>query len=132
MKKIRIGMYRKYLEKMYWDELDVYPLTTVIKPNKSTVNEISNVPTLTGVSCKISFSPKPDQSNVMGNATNPINQQICIITSPDVNIKKGDKLVIRKMSENDEVMATYSGTTGNHPKMFQGHQEILFSIVGDA
>ena len=132
MKKIKIGKYRKYLEMMYCDEFDIYPLQLIVKPNKTTANQIATSPTQTNISCKISFKPKPDQSNVMGNATNPINQQICILTSPNIAVKKGDKLVIRKLSENGQTMATYSGTTGSNPKMFEGHQEILFSIVGDA
>jgi len=133
MKKIKIGSYQKYIEMTYIDEMDIYPLTLVRKANNSTANIISPTASVTAQSCKISFKPKPDQSDVMASANNPINQQINVFCSPIVPVKKGDKLVLRKMNEDGvTVMATYSGNTNNNPKMFQGHQELLFTILGDA
>ena len=117
---------------MYSDEMDVYNLE-VVKDDDGTENNSMPVnPTYTSIPCKISFKPKPDQSNVMATANNPINQQVNIFCSPSYKIKKGAKIVTRKMSEAGEVMETYSGNTINKSKMFEGHQEILFTILGDA
>jgi hypothetical protein len=132
MKKIKIGVYRKHIERLYWDEFDIYRLTTIKKANNATQNVIPTTPTYSGIPCKISFKPKPDQSSAMTDANNPINQQIKIFCPPDTDIKKGDRLVIRKMSETGEVMDIFKGDTSNKPAVFVGHKEVLFTQEGDA
>ena len=123
---------KKHFQKLYKDKLTVKPLIKILDDVGAEINTYSNIASYTDEPCKISFKPKPDQSDDIQSFNNPIAQQIKIFCDPNLIINKGDKFVIKIVNQDGVERTTYEGITNNKPQIFDSHQEILFTLVEDA
>ncbi len=109
---------RKYFEKMYDSECDIYENKEVTKKNKSTNYE--EVKVYEKQACRLSYSSK--------NAANPTDNQsnlfmtIKLFISPDIKIKPGSKIIVT----NDKGIGHFKSS--GIPAVYDTHQEIVLEI----
>ena len=112
---MKLSSFGNILSVMYLDRFDIHRYAD---------------PALSDIPCKISYS-NSDLAESSREDTNPIEQSIKLFCRPDVQVNKGDMLMVHRMSDDGEVIQTFSGTA-NAPNKFLTHQEIMFTEVGDA
>ena len=111
---------------MYSDVIEVY------RSEKTIVNGITRVTDLGKVfegNCKISFGDRDDrtvENDFYVTGYLPIN----IITFPESDIIKGDKIIARRY-EGNEVISEYQGIA-NKPQIYMSQMEFMFVDKGKA
>ena len=127
---MKLSSFENTLSVLYLDRFDIHRYDESLNEDGTVSNLPSADPTLSDIPCKISYS-NSDLAESSREDTNPIEQSIKLFCRPDVQVNKGDMLMVRRMSENGQVVQTFSGTA-NAPNKFLTHQEIMFTEVGDA
>ncbi len=127
---MNLGAFSPILSLLYSDKMAVKRHQTATNPDGTTYNAVPDAPLYDDISCRISFSSS-DNSETNQEDSNPIRLEIKVFCSPTVDIKKGDIITAKRLSDNGEVLETYTGIA-NLPFMYVTHQEIRLTQVGDA
>jgi hypothetical protein len=122
------GTIRKILESQFKDRMDVFRYENSKNLDGTTAINVSLVPVLKAVPCKMSFreTKREDASDIQIDE-NPITYQPKVFCAHDVGLKAGDFITIQIIDETGKVVATYTGNLGM-PSIFLTHQEVVFSI----
>lgn len=109
---------------LYTDELTTYRHDTVMIGDGTTrLTQLNmDLPFQSGVACRISFGT-PDNPQSMAEDFNKKNIKVVIFCAPDVDVIKGDYLVVHRIDDVGNVLATYQGRAGL-PSQFTTHKEI--------
>ena len=97
------------------DEIDIGRRTIIQNPDGTIGETNQEVPIYKNISCHISFDniDNPDESTV---DSEPIITMITINCPLEVDLQKGDYITARKLSNNGEVIGTYTGIIGSPNK----------------
>lgn len=126
---MNLGSFGKMLNTLYTDKMSIFRHTEVLNDDTTTSVEESETPVYTDIPCRISFT-STDNPETTKEDSNPVYLQIKLFCSADIDVQKGDKIVVQRI-DNGNVIATYKGTA-NLPLQFVTHKEILLVQVGDA
>ena len=119
------------LSSMYTDRLTVKRVAKVTNPDGTTGIGKNKTEVYTDVKCRISFESEDNSINTKED-TNPKSIRTKVFCDTNLDIKKGDTLIVQKMAEDAvTILATYQGLAGL-PCKFVSHQEVLINEVGDA
>lgn len=121
--------YTKTLKSMYVDQMDVYKYGEIMAEDGTTDKGLCEHPYLISVPCLLSFhtDDSPESKKV---EYNPLSLGATIFCSPQIAIKKGYQVIVRKM-HNEKVIATYKGKA-NAGRKYPTHQQIRIEQVGHA
>lgn len=119
---------RKVLESRMVDRSDIYRRRSEKNIDGTTAVRLSKTPIATDVPSRISFIryrvENPSDKRV---DENPIEVAVKIFFPVMTDIKAGDKVVLRRMSSEGEVLYTYSGMVGL-PATYDTHTEVMLDI----
>lgn len=123
----------KLYELLYRDRMDITSVQETTDEDGATVNGYPNVPQQVDVPCRISFSSK-DTPKETGELYNKVETYPIIFCSPSVNVKAGDKIVVRRLDDEGNVYETYEGmlAISGRSNKYETHQEFALSMKGDA
>lgn len=124
-----LTLMRKVNNMLYTDTLDIYRFGEVRESDHTTTTDYPATPTHEGIPCRISKKDF-DSTLLTGGDSNPTNYQMEIFCGPEVNVKKGDRIVLTKVIEGIRTIE-YEGIAGL-PAVYETHQEFLMSHGGDA
>lgn len=119
---ISMKKYSAQLEKLYTDTCTVIEKQKIKTPSKQT--RFKDVTVLSDVKCRLSTSSIPYAS---GGDVSSIAKEIKLFVSPDINIKPGSKVIVKKILEDGiTIEETYSccGYAG----AYQTHREYQLEI----
>lgn len=112
------------------DKMDIYRRTDIVNPDGTTGETSPLVPFYTDVPCHIAFV-SADNPNPATSDTQPIVVGLRIHCSLDIDIQKADYLIVKKLSNNGEVLETYKGLVGE-PKVSQSRKSVEMKMETDA
>lgn len=115
---------------MYGDTMTIYRHTQAVGADGTTSTSVVPTPIASGIKCRLSYTQSDDPETTMEDK-NPVYLQIQVFCASTVDVHKGDKLVIQKLSDAGAVLKSYTGIA-NLPFMYVTHQEILLVEVGEA
>lgn len=127
---MRIASFGSILSSTYTDTMNIYRHISIINDDGTKGIEMPKTPIYADVKCRISFENKDYPQSNMEDA-NPIRLAIKVFCGPEVNVHKGDKLIIKRLDESGNIMMTYEGIA-NLPFTYTTHKEIEIVKVGDA
>lgn len=127
---MRLSKFSKIMSKMYTDKMEVKRHEEVTNDDGTTGIQLLTVSKLDNVPCRISFVTK-DYPLTSLEDKNPIRLDVKVFCDVDVDIKKGDLLIIDRLDDNGQTITTYKGIS-NLPYRFVTHQEIELVKVGEA
>ena len=112
---IDLKKFRGIAEKLYTGECDFeYKSNTTGVIKQQEVKLFENIP------CRISY--KNNNSSTENEAASSAEQTIVLFISPDIDIKRGSKVVV---TQNDRTVAYKSS---GEPAVYQTHQEIRLEL----
>lgn len=127
---MRFNSLSSVFKQLYKDQLTNYRHKSSVNDDGTTGSALEENPVHAAVQCRISFK-KPDDSVSNREDRNPINLGIKIFCDTTVDVKKGDVIVAKKLDDDGNVLATYTGIA-NMPYVYPSHQEIEITNEGDA
>jgi hypothetical protein len=127
---MKLGMVSKVLAKTYKDLMSISRYEAVVGEDGTTQTTLKLIPTYTDIPCRVSFSDS-DNSETTKDDSNPIYMEIKVFCGPQVDIKKGDKLVVTCKDDDGTTLKTYNGNA-NLPFTYVSHKEIRITEVGEA
>lgn len=127
---INTSGFSKILQLFHTDVFDVHRYIKTQDEDGATVNQLSPVPSLSGIKCRISYASEDDSKNLSDGA-NLQYQTVDIFTSPNMDIRKGDYIVATRIGTGGTVLATYNGLA-NLPSFYDNHIKITVVIEGKA
>lgn len=127
---MKLSGFGHILKIMYTDKMSISRCVETENADGTTDVSTNEKPVYIDIPCRISFSAT-DNPESNKEDTNPKYLQIKVFCNPEVDVIKGDKLVVSKLDDNGNVITTYTGTA-NLPQQFITHKEVLLVEVGDA
>lgn len=127
MNKIKIGFVNKFIERMYNDKIEIHRFQKIKQPNGVTTRDTIMLGTFEG---KLSFGQNDDihrETQFLTTGNLPVKLFVPIT----VPVKKGDLVIAHRLSDDGEVMETYTGTV-NRPNVYTSHKEVAFADVRNA
>lgn len=123
----------KLYELLYQDRMDITSVEETTDEDGATVNDYSTTPQQTDIHCRISF-PDKDAPKEPGELYNKVEIYPVIFCSPTVNVKAGDKIVVRRLDDDGNVYETYEGmlAISGRANKYETHQEFILSMKGKA
>jgi hypothetical protein len=121
---------RAIISKLYSDKMSITRLQEVVGADGTTNVIESDEPLYKDIACRISFS-SVDNPDGITDSNNPQHLQIKVFCDPNIDVKKGDTLVVERFNEDGSSLASYKGTA-NLPLSYVTHKEILLVNAGDA
>ena len=111
---------------LYDDRMDIY--RTVKENNDDNTTDISYEPTplYTDIKCRLSFS-SDDTGSDSEVDRNPVKFNPKLFCEPQVDLKAGDYVVVRRYADNGSVIKTYQGQVAL-PSWYSTHQEAFVQI----
>lgn len=111
---------------MYNDRMDIY--RTAKETNEDSTIDVSYEPTplYSDVACRLSFN-SDDTGSDSEVDRNPVKLSPKLFCKPDVDLKAGDYVVVRRYANNGSVAKTYEGTVAL-PSWYSTHQEAFMRI----
>ncbi|AVF27079.1 ABC transporter ATP-binding protein [Paenibacillus larvae] len=113
--------HRKTIEKMYEDQATISGFREVTKPNGST--NLAPVVVYENQPCRI--SQRALGANTQTDAENKISYETKLFISPDLHIKQGDVVKVRRGTGEKEY-------TAGEPFLYPTHQEVSLQRKGYA
>ncbi len=116
---------------MYTDKIDVWRLVDTIDPKTGTSSQqYVQVDNLIDQPCRLSYDKygQADKAVVPDGDTNPIKFQPVIFVPNEYDIRKGDKLVVRRLSFGGEVLATLQGIAAS-PSFYPTGKQVYMSVL---
>lgn len=113
---IDLKKFRGIAKKLYTGKCDVFEN----KSNTSGVIKQQEVKTFENIPCRISY--KNNSSSTENEVASSAEQAIVLFLSPDIDIKKGSKVVV---TQNNRTI-TYKSS--GEPAVYQTHQEITLEL----
>jgi len=112
--------------------MDITSVEETVASDSSTLNTYPKEPQQKDIPCKVSQTSK---DTVEDEALHePIKSNPVIFCSPDIQVKAGDRVAVRKCYSDGTVYETFTGflaETGR-PNRFVTHQEFELKMDGDA
>lgn len=123
----------KLYDLLYRDRMDITSVEEATDEDGATVNGYPSTPQQVDVPCRISFSGK-DAPKEPDQLYNKVEIQPVIFCNPMVNVKAGDKIVVRRLDDEGNVYETYEGMLAISGKSnkYETHQEFALSMKGEA
>lgn len=109
-------------EFLYRDSLDIYRYTEVTQGDGTTHLVMPSTPLYSGIACRISIE-QPDSSAFTADDLNRPHLNAKLFCSTTVDIRKGDRVIVKRYNPDESVLATYEGNVGL-PFKYPTHQEI--------
>lgn len=127
---MNLSVFKNAFNLLYTDRMDIY--RTIEETSiDGTTNVVSDAnPIYKDIKCRISFSDQ-DSAETSLEDRNPIHLNVKIFCGPEVDLQKGDKLILNRLNDDGSVMTTYSGIV-NLPLVYPTHLEAQIIEVGDA
>lgn len=122
---IDLSGYADALAMLYSDSCDVFRYTPVVDKHGGTRVSRSQVPVYQEVACLIS-PVQADDANPRELSHIPSEQLLSIHVKPDIELRAGDYLVLRKMRRR-VVQRQYRGTIGE-PKVYPTHIKAILKL----
>jgi hypothetical protein len=118
---------------LYRDRMDITSVQETEDEDGATVNGYPNEPQQKNIPCRISF-PNKDTPKEKDELYNKVKINPIIFCDPEVDVKAGDKIVVRRLDELGNVYATYEGMLAISGKSnkYETHQEFQLNMDGDA
>lgn len=127
---MKLSGFANCFKQLYTDKFANYRHINSAQEDGTTGISLEPTPVQSNVSCRISFKNE-DNSEPTLEDRNPIYLGLKIFCSSEIDVKKGDKIIVDRLSDSGDILESYSGIA-NLPKMYTTHQEILLTEVGDA
>ena len=110
---------REAIESLYEDSCDVIEKRSITDPVTKKTN-FEEVTIFEGYPCKLSFSTLPSTS---GENTSSVVQSVKLFISPDISIKPGSKITVKRQ---DGSFTDYASS--GKPAVYASHQEIALEL----
>lgn len=123
---MKLGAFAGIITTMFSDKMDITRYIDKENEDGSTETALSDAPIYTDVPCRISFSSDENPGDTDIDNT-PVKLSPKIFCKVDADLRTGDHITVRRLNDNNEVIATYSGKVGM-PAVFVSHKEALFHI----
>ena len=111
---------------LYKDRVDIYRTVKSEDDDNTTAISYDPEPLYTDVLCRLSFS-SDDTGTDSDVDRNPVRFNPKLFCSPDVDLKAGDYVTIKRCDDNGGVIRTYSGMVAD-PSWYSTHQEAFVRI----
>ena len=128
---MKLSGFSGIIETMFLDRMTINRYVEEEQEDGSTNTVLSNTPLYTDVPCRVSFLTSGEKPNDNEVDDTPINLMPKLFCKLSTDIKEGDFIVVTRVDDSGNVIATYSGKVGR-PFVFITHKEALFSIEGSA
>lgn len=113
---IDLSKFKGIAERLYTGKCDVFEY----KSNTTGVIKQQEVKIFENIPCRISY--KKNINGLKNEVVSSAEQTIVLFISPDIDIKKGSKIVV---TQNNKTVAYKSS---GEPAMYQTHQEITLEL----
>lgn len=127
---MKLSKFQKLFDSLYADRMTVLRHVEVENEDGTTGIELPDPALLEQVPCRISYV-SDDSSDKGEEDRNSLHKTIKVFCKPDVDVQKGDKLVLLRMSEDGVAVRTLEGIA-NDARVYPTHIEIIFADKGDA
>lgn len=123
---MRLDAFSGVISTMFTDRMDIARYVDFTNTDGTTETKLSNNPVYVNVRCRISFIAEetPKDGAVDNIPVKAIPKLFCKNT---VDVRAGDYITIRRLDEDGNILATFSGQCGL-PSIYPTHQEVLFLI----
>lgn len=119
---------RQVLNAKMTDRSDIYRRTSVKNPDGTTAVVLKDIPIATDVPSRVSFIRyKIEDPSDRQLDENPLKSTVKIFFPVKTDIKAGDKVVLRRLSSEGDILYTYKGVLGL-PAAFDTHMEVMLDI----
>ena len=127
---MNLSVFGSLFAQMYTDKMSISRYTETENTDGTTSVSKNLEPVYTDIPCRISFNQNDNPESLADDA-NPIFIQIKLFCKADVDIKKGDGIMVNRLDSDGSVLATYKGVS-NLPIVYTTHKEIQIVQSGDA
>lgn len=127
---MKLSKFQKLFDPLYADRMTVLRHAEVENEDGTTGIELPDPALLEQVPCRISYV-SDDSSDKGEEDRNSLHKTIKVFCKSDVDVQKGDKLVLLRMSEDGLIVRTFEGIA-NDARVYPTHIEIIFADKGDA
>lgn len=114
------------LAMMYNDRMDVYRAKEHENDDGTTDVVYNNNPSYKNVKCRISFSSDDSAVDIEVDKT-PVTYTPKLFCGPTIDLRAGDYIIVRRLSDNGTVMRTYKGLLAQ-PSWYPTHQEAFMRV----
>lgn len=123
---------RGTIESLYTDRFDAYRYVEQEADDGTTEQILSQEPFISNKACRVSFVPnrQEDPKDTDVDST-PVKTQPKLFAPPDCGLLVGDYVVARRIGDDGEVLATYTGPIGL-PFLYPSHLECQIGVVTKA
>lgn len=115
----------KLYEILYDDKMHIYRTSREMNDD-STTNVSYGTPMYTDIKCRLSFTSE-DTASVSEVDRNPVQFNAKLFCGPNIDLKAGDYVVVRRYNDSGAVMKTYQGQVAM-PAWYSTHQEALLWV----
>ena len=123
---MRLGDFAGIIATMFSDRMDITRYIDKENADGTTQTALSDTPVYENIPCRISFSSDENPADTDIDNT-PVKLTPKIFCGLNVDLQVGDIITVRRINDDGEVIATYSGKVGL-PAVFISHKEALFYI----
>lgn len=127
---MKISGFAPILSTMFTDAMDIRRYQDVENEDGTTDTVMPLEPIYANVPCRVSFSSEDSPQDYEVDRV-PIRVAPKIFCGPNIQIKAGDFVTVRRLNDIGEIIATYTGKLGL-PSVYITHKEALFSIEESA
>lgn len=123
----------KVYELLYRDRMDITSVQEDTDEDGATVNGYPSTPQQTDIPCRISL-PSKDAPMELAELYNKVQTYPIIFCAPTVDVKPGDKIVVRRLDDGGNVYETFEGmlAISGRSNKYETHQEFELSMKGEA
>lgn len=127
---MKLGAFSGIITTMFTDKMEITRYVERTNSDGTTETALPDIPLYTDVSCRISFvsEENPKDGAVDDTPVKSIPKVFCKI---DADVQAGDYITLRRIGDDGNVMATFSGQIGL-PSIYPTHKEALFLIKESA
>lgn len=131
--KLPLKKLAKVYEMLYHDRMDITSVEESADEDGATINAYPDIPQQKDVPCRISLSSK-DAPIGPEELYNKVEIHPIIFCGPTVDVKAGDKIVVRRLDSDGNVYETYEGmlSISGRANKYETHQEFMLSMRGEA
>jgi len=127
---MRLSDFSGIITSMFTDKMDITRYIEVTNSDGTTETQLPDTPLYTNVDCRISFVSEESPKDVSVD-NNPVKSTPKIFCKTTTDIRAGDYITVRRLDDDGNVMATFSGQIGM-PSIYPTHKEALFLIKESA
>ncbi|MDU1966866.1 MAG: hypothetical protein E6748_04220 [Clostridium perfringens] len=126
---MNLSKYKKYSELLYNDRFTIHRYIELEDDDGSTIDGLDPNPAFKNIPCRIS-KVKEDEHNINFDDVNKQSAKLKVFCSPDIEILKGDSLVVERIIDG-KVVDTIKAFAGK-PMKYSINQEFLLMEEGEA